>query len=55
MKENPAARIRAFQEESRERYLTAEEMPRFFAAVQAEPSDVVRGYIPRHPGRSIVD
>ena len=31
--ENPAAGIRQFEEETRERFLTAEELPRFFEAV----------------------
>jgi integrase len=34
---NPANRLRAFEEQSRERYLTAEELPAFIKAVEAEP------------------
>ncbi|MDQ3564749.1 MAG: tyrosine-type recombinase/integrase [Pseudomonadota bacterium] len=35
---NPAARIRLFREESRDRFLQPEEMPRFFEALSGEPS-----------------
>ncbi len=45
LRENPAAGIRQFEEETRERFLTAEELPRFFEAVAAEPSEKVRDFI----------
>lgn len=34
---NPATRLRPFAERSRERFLTADELPRFWLAVEAEP------------------
>lgn len=37
IRDNPAAEITGFKEESRQRYLTPDEMPRFFAALEAEP------------------
>jgi integrase len=39
---NPAARIRMFQEVERARYLTSEELPRFFSALAQEPSPFIR-------------
>lgn len=41
---NPAARLRAFEEESRERFLQADEFPRFWQALEAEPSVKVRDF-----------
>ncbi len=41
---NPAARIELFKEESRERYLTADELPRFFQAVADEPEEIFRDF-----------
>ena len=41
---NPAARLRAFEEESRERFLQADEFPRFWTALEAEPSVKVRDF-----------
>jgi integrase len=35
---NPATRLRAFEEQSRERFLQADEMQRFFAALEMEPA-----------------
>ncbi len=34
---NPATRLKAFEEHSRERYLAADEMPAFWKAVEADP------------------
>ncbi|HUE70596.1 MAG TPA: site-specific integrase [Pirellulaceae bacterium] len=42
---NPAAGLTTFAEESRERFLEADEMPRFWAAVEAESSEKVRDFI----------
>lgn len=42
---NPAARLPKFQEESRERFLQADELPKFFEALEAEPSEKVRDFI----------
>jgi integrase len=42
---NPAARIREFQEESRDRFLRAEELPQFWQALGAEPSEKSRDVI----------
>lgn len=42
---NPAARLRPFQEEQRERFLQADELPRFFEALEAEPSEKVRDFL----------
>jgi len=43
-KENPAHGIKKFKEKSRERFLQPEEMPRFFAALDAEPNDTMKDY-----------
>ncbi len=45
LSENPAAGLRQFEEQTRDRFLTAEELPRFFAAVEAEPSEKVRDFV----------
>lgn len=42
---NPAARVRGFEEETRERFLTEAELPKFFAAVGEEPSEKVRDFV----------
>ncbi len=42
---NPCAKIRRNKEVSRERFLQAEELPRFIAALEAEPNHTVRDYI----------
>jgi integrase len=42
--ENPAHGIKKFPEKSRERFLQADEMPRFLEAVEAEPNDTIRDY-----------
>ncbi|MBN6741270.1 tyrosine-type recombinase/integrase [Acidithiobacillus sp. MC6.1] len=41
---NPAAKIALFKEESRERRLHPDEMPRFFEALTTEPNDTMRDY-----------
>lgn len=42
---NPASRLRPFEEHSRERFLQADELPRFWAALEAEPSEKIRDFI----------
>jgi len=42
---NPAARVKPFHEEERDRFLLPEELPRFFQAVMNEPSEVVRDFV----------
>lgn len=42
---NVAARLMAFEEQSRERFLQADELPKFWAAVEAEPSEKIRDFI----------
>jgi len=42
---NPARDIEAFRERSRDRYLTADEFPRFWKALEADPSDNFRDFI----------
>lgn len=44
-KANPAAGVKRFKEQSRERYLRADELPAFFAALANEPSDTGRDFI----------
>ncbi len=41
---NPAAKITKFKENERERFLVADEMPRFFEALAQEPSQRIRDY-----------
>lgn len=41
---NPAARLRPFEEETRERFVGADEFPRFWQALEAEPSEKVRDF-----------
>ncbi len=41
---NPVAGVPRFKENSRERFITAEEMPRFFAALDAEPDQTWKDY-----------
>lgn len=41
---NPVIRIKKFKEKSRERFLQPEELPRFFAALEAEPNREMRDY-----------
>ena len=42
---NPAARLREFEEQTRDRFLQADELPRFWKALEAEPSEKVRDFI----------
>jgi len=42
---NPAQGIKKFKEKSRERFLEADELPRFFSALAEEPNDTARDYI----------
>ena len=43
--QNPASRIRKFEEQSRERFLRADELPKFWEALNAEPSEKMRDFI----------
>lgn len=43
--ENPAHGIRKFREKSRDRFLQPDELPRFFAALDAEDNQIARDYI----------
>lgn len=42
---NPARKVKKFREKSRERFLQADELPRFFAAVEAEPNETIRDFV----------
>lgn len=42
---NPAHGIKKFKEKSRERFLQADELPRFFKALMEEPNTTIRDYI----------
>lgn len=42
---NPAVRLRPFEERSRDRFLQADELPRFWKAVDAEPSEKIRDFV----------
>ncbi len=42
---NPAAGIRMFREEKRDRWLEPHEIPRFFEAVNAEPNPEIRDFV----------
>lgn len=44
-KANPAHGIKKFREKSRERFIQADELPRFFQALMAEPNETARDYI----------
>lgn len=41
---NPCKGVKPFKEESRDRFLQPAELPRFFAALQAEPNETIRDY-----------
>jgi integrase len=43
--ENPATRIQFFKEESRDRFVQPEELPRLFQAIAEEPNSSVRGVL----------
>lgn len=42
--ENPAQKIKKFREKSRERFLSAQELPRFFEAVKLEENEAARDF-----------
>jgi integrase len=42
--ENPARGVKRFKETTRDRFLRADELPRFFAALDAEPSHTIRDF-----------
>jgi integrase len=42
---NPCSGIRKFPEKSRDRFLQADELPRFFEALNEEPNETLRDYI----------
>ena len=44
-KPNPATGIRLFPEDSRERFLQPDELPRFFKALAAEENETIRDYL----------
>ncbi len=44
-KENPVVGIKRFEEHERERFLQADELPRFFQALEEEPNKAIRDYI----------
>ncbi len=44
-KTNPAAGIKKFRERARDRFLLADELPRFFQALSQEQNDTIRNYI----------
>jgi integrase len=41
---NPATRLRKYTEESRDRFVEADEFPRFWTALEAEPNEKLRDY-----------
>lgn len=43
-KPNPALGIKKFREQSRDRFLQADELPRFFEALASESNDIIRDY-----------
>lgn len=43
-KPNPALGIKKFREQSRDRFLQTDELPRFFKALAEEPNDTIRDY-----------
>jgi integrase len=45
LEKNPATRIKKHRENERDRYITAEEVDRFFEAVEAEKNPVMRDFI----------
>lgn len=44
-KPNPVQGVKRFKEKSRERFLQAEELPRFFQALEEETNDNIRDYV----------
>src|ERR1019366_4944631 len=45
MEHNPVKGIRDNAEKSRERFLQPSELPRFFAALSAEPNETIRDFV----------
>jgi len=43
--DNPCFKLKKFQEQSRERFLQKDELPRFFQAVMAEPNEMDRDFL----------
>jgi integrase len=43
-KPNPASSIKKFREQSRDRFLQSDELPRFFEALAQEPNEMMRDY-----------
>lgn len=43
--DNPASRVARFRERSRDRFLDADELVRFFQALAEEPNDVIRDFL----------
>ncbi|HUT89813.1 MAG TPA: tyrosine-type recombinase/integrase [Thermoguttaceae bacterium] len=41
---NPCHGVKAFKEQSRDRFLKPDELPRFFQALEEEPSPILRGF-----------
>ena len=41
---SPAAKVKKFREQPRDRYLQVEELPRFFTALAEEPSPILQGF-----------
>ena len=44
-KSNPTSGIQRFRERSRERFLEADELPRFFESLSLEPDDTIKDYV----------
>ena len=42
---NPAKGVKKFKEQSRDRFLQADELPRLFRALETEPNDTIRDYV----------
>jgi integrase len=42
---NPTTGVRKFEERSRERFLQRDELPKFFAALESEPSEKIRDFV----------
>lgn len=45
IKANPAARLTKFEEVARDRFLQADELPKFWEALEAEPSEKIRDFL----------
>lgn len=44
-KENPASYVKSYRQKSRERFLQKDELPRFFAALNAEPNADIKDFV----------